>query len=100
MKVKIFGYEISITKPRKYNLELTRRSGRTTRIADRLIQELFTTGKCEVSDHFGNGYKNRRRVFEILTKRLLVEHKLKANHYITIGLYKGIELPNFQKQSL
>lgn len=55
-----------------------RRTGRTTRIVDAAIQELFKTGKCTVVDHFGGTHLEARRAsmraFEIVIDRLYREH--------------------------
>lgn len=51
-----------------------RRSGRTTRIVDSLVQELFTTGKCQVYDHFGTR-NDAIDVFHKVLFRLKHEHE-------------------------
>ena len=56
-----------------------RRSGRTTRIVDAAIQELFNTGKCTVFDHFvGQGMVDAERASKraayLVARRLELEH--------------------------
>lgn len=53
--------------------EEKRRTGRTTRIVDQCIQELFTEGVTKVVDHTNNHVSNSR-----LWKRLL--HRLSFEH--------------------
>lgn len=50
-----------------------RRTGRTTRIIDHSIQELFKTGECTVYDHY-NKWESRMRVAKIMKRRLDAEH--------------------------
>lgn len=66
-----------------------RRSGRTTRIIDEAIQELFVKGKCVVKDHhYGLDCNSHRKAntftFRILLRRLELEHghldQFKINH--------------------
>lgn len=57
-----------------------RASGRTTRLVDQAIQELFTKGSTTFMDHhFGENPKQHRRAcefgFDILLKRLASEHR-------------------------
>ena len=55
-----------------------RRSGRTTRIIDDAIQDLFHTGECHVWDHYKDGKDAQRNkeVFMLVLRRLQNEHKL------------------------
>ena len=52
-----------------------RRSGRTTRIVDNLIQELFTIGSIEFKDHYYSDL-SKERVGKIIRERLYLEHRL------------------------
>lgn len=55
-----------------------RATGKTTRIIDAAIQELFSTGEVEVLDHFVSpiaGLKPSIRAAKIVEKRLKSEHK-------------------------
>jgi hypothetical protein len=73
---------------RKTNKDSTglRQSGRTTRIVDDLVQELFSTGQTIVIDHFGSGNADRIAL-DILKKRLFYEHGLLQDvHYRTTYL--------------
>lgn len=51
---------------------LYRRSGRTTRIVDRLIQQLYTTGEAIARDH-DNRTESHRRVATLMKRRLDTE---------------------------
>jgi len=50
-----------------------RRTGRTTRIVDQCIQELFTEGQVECRDHFGDEQSNAT-VCDMVKRRLINEH--------------------------
>jgi hypothetical protein len=50
-----------------------RRDGTTTRMADNYIQELFTTGKTEVRDHWYTKQASER-LMGIIIRRLKFEH--------------------------
>jgi hypothetical protein len=52
---------------------LYRRSGRTTRIVDRLIQQLYTTGEACAYDHH-NSSESDKRVAKLMMRRLYHEH--------------------------
>lgn len=52
-----------------------RRSGRTTILADKLIQQLFQEGRIVVKDHF-NDLRANERLFQRIEKRLSTEHSL------------------------
>lgn len=59
--------------------EENRRTGRTTRIVDATIQELFKTGKCIVCDHFvGQGMSDMQKASDraagLVARRLELEH--------------------------
>lgn len=59
-----------------------RRSGRTTRLADSYIQELFDKGTITVADHFthtedGKCFKHEsKRLMKTIITRLLLEHNI------------------------
>lgn len=53
-----------------------RRTGRTTRIIDSLIQEIFLTGSCIVRDHKGNLQIYMKQHKDRILKRLEIEHGL------------------------
>lgn len=53
--------------------EKYRRTGRTTRLIDGLIQELFKTSKIKVYDHWPTR-QSHERVFKMILKRLSLEH--------------------------
>ena len=53
--------------------EKDRCSGRTTRLIDGLIQELFKEGKIKVYDHW-DAIQSHEMVFKKILKRLSVEH--------------------------
>lgn len=50
-----------------------RRTGKTTRIVDRCIQELFTNGLTYVYDE-DRGVETTHRVMDIFKRRLILEH--------------------------
>lgn len=50
-----------------------RNSGRTTRLADHYIQELFSKGSVIIEDHFLT-QKSHERLYEIILTRLRLEH--------------------------
>ena len=54
-----------------------RRSGRTTRLVDDAIQDLFHTGECHVRDHYKDGKDTQRNkeVFMLVLRRLQNEHE-------------------------
>ena len=54
-----------------------RRSGRTTRIIDDAIQDLFHTGECHVWDHYKDGKDAQRNkeVLMLILRRLQNEHE-------------------------
>lgn len=60
---------------------MTRRSGRTTRIIDQAIQDLFNNGSTLVLDHHRTE-KMDERTFKIFLKRLHNEHQIVENHLI------------------
>jgi hypothetical protein len=63
-------------------MDSNRRTGRTTRIADKCIQDLMTTGICHCIDHNDGDCGNEvqvhlnRRLMDIVLKRLNYEHSL------------------------
>jgi hypothetical protein len=70
-----------------------RATGRTTRIIDNLIQELFTTGKCTCIDHYDTP-ESSRFLAEKVVRRMTYEHSQKViitylNGYSYIELNKG-----------
>lgn len=73
-------------------MENSRRSGRTTRIVDQAIQELFKDGKVVVYDHpipspsdeYKNTVENNIWVARIVAGRLYNEHGFRTNVDFTI----------------
>lgn len=65
-----------------------RRSGRTTRIADAIIQRLFTEGKSEYKDHHYSE-ASQDYLLDIVIKRLFNEHQITRKH-LTIDKRKQI----------
>lgn len=53
--------------------ERGRATGRTTRLADAFIQELFKTGHTKIYDHY-NSRQAHFRLFNIICQRLELEH--------------------------
>ncbi len=68
-----------------------RRSGRTTKLVDKYIQTLFTTGKVLVHDHHHTNNADRN-CFNMVINRLLIEH--------FAGDLSGKVLPDFNELSL
>lgn len=59
-----------------------RRSGRTTRLIDAYVQELFTKGEVVVLDHWWPGkediespYKANNHIFHKFMDRMMVDHQ-------------------------
>lgn len=59
--------------------ETNRASGRTTRLIDKAIQDLFTSGKAEIKDHVYN-YKAGKALAEKVLVRLKYEHPSAYKH--------------------
>lgn len=55
------------------NTLVPRRCGETTRIADRLIQNLFLYGEAEIEDHHDSRESNKD-LLDIIANRLKNEH--------------------------
>ena len=55
-------------------IDLKRRTGRTTRLADEYIQQLFEMGKIDVEDHFQGNVYGDQCLFDRIVKRLEYEH--------------------------
>lgn len=55
-----------------------RRTGRTTRIVDKLIQDFFNNGACYFYDHFQTN-DARMNVHSIIINRLKNEHGIKPD---------------------
>jgi hypothetical protein len=59
-----------------------RRSGRTTRLIDTAIQELFTTGETQPMPHMdvplNRWYREQKRMVDILMRRLRMEHRVEV----------------------
>lgn len=53
--------------------ERGRATGRTTRLADAYIQELFKTGNIKIYDHH-NSQQSHKRLSKIIWRRLEIEH--------------------------
>ena len=50
-----------------------RATGRTTRIANAIIDQLFTTGVARIKDHY-NSRESTYRLIDIVMRRLVSEH--------------------------
>jgi hypothetical protein len=57
-------------------MEKERASGRTTRLIDQIIQDLFTKGRADVTDHSGKTFSLALKVIA----RLELEHPHKVKH--------------------
>lgn len=53
-----------------------RGTGRTTRLADKAIQDLFTDGFCIVQDHYNEDRVYSRFLMDIILARLEAEHHI------------------------
>ena len=60
------------------SLPATKYSGRTTRLCDWYIQELFLTGFIKVEDHYA---PKTPKLYLRIVKRLALEHKFVAFEY-------------------
>lgn len=69
-----------------------RRSGRTTRLADNCIQELFTKGYTICRDHYTESELPSRLLFDIVVRRLNSEHNRTTLHIIRESKNKIIAL--------
>lgn len=69
-----------------------RRTGRTTRIVDALIQDFFTTGRCLVKDHYWTSQADRL-VLKKTLRRLSVEHELNESD-LKIAIGRKIYIEN------
>ena len=76
---------------------MSNKTGRTTRLADELIQKLFKDKEITIKDH-KDKYSNHEHLWCIIMNRLLAEHKNvdvyhhRTNLYIKISPLKS-ELP-------
>jgi hypothetical protein len=52
-----------------------RQTGRTTRIIDKCIQELFQAGECTIMDHSGQRHSNWM-IMDRVVRRLMMEHEI------------------------
>ena len=57
------------------NTEEKRSTGRTTRIIDKCIQQLFQTGECTIIDHSGQRHSNWL-IMDRIVRRLMIEHEI------------------------
>lgn len=91
-------------------MDKNRRTGRTTRLADGYIQDLFKDKKIVVVDHFQDGTRKTneitsKRLTDIIMKRLAYEHQLSdpyvkviaPGQYINSDGYYKIELITVSK---
>ena len=76
---------------------MNRRTGRTTRLIDDAIQDLFHTGKCVIWDHYENGKNNsaNQMVLDKTLVRLQNEHPLIMREISVNIMECSIELKNF-----
>lgn len=70
-KIRLKLKDIDIKKEEDNSI---RRSGRTTRLADSYIQDLFKNGKIQVTDHYQESNSGDRHLFDIIMNRLSLEH--------------------------
>ena len=76
-----------------------RGTGRSTRLADKAIQDLFVNGFCIVQDHHREGRDYSRFLMDKILARLKTEHKVNMedlnihtlNEYFRITLIKHNE---------
>ena len=75
-----------------------RATGRTTRIVDEAIQELFTTGECFVLDHYSDGYGFKDEYALRLTyNRLMAEHGHMKDRIVVDGVNCKISIKDFKE---
>lgn len=60
-----------------------RLTGQTTRLADRIIQDLFNFGGSRVADHYGTNEADKR-LLGIVKARLYHEHGMKENEHFSV----------------
>lgn len=70
--------------------EQNRRSGRTTRLVDKAIQDLFTTGMARIVDHYPSHLADKQLLYLVM-RRLELEHYNAAQH-VEISRSNGITL--------
>lgn len=70
----VVAFAMALMSMREKEMEDLRRTGRTTRLVDQYIQDLFNNpGKWIVmQDHHDNGNKH---LFRIINRRLAIEHQ-------------------------
>lgn len=86
MKVfNLFGHTIIIKKTKKVDNDAYfseyQKTGRTTRIIDEAINELFSKGETALCDHTLKSVDNEI-VLDIMLKRLLSEHRIASDGVI------------------
>jgi hypothetical protein len=64
-----------------------RRTGRTTRLVDAYIQQLFRKGEITFTDHHPS-QRGRRMAFDTLVERLYAEHGGRENFEVITGEFK------------
>lgn len=79
-----------------------RRKGQTTRLIDKAIQALFTTGTCITIDHY-NTTETNRSMFHSVMCRLLTEH-FKSEHRLNTTVTADVKtltitLNDYEKRS-
>lgn len=79
-----------------YQELLNRRTGRTTRLADNYIQQLFSKGFVEVRDHYTDGRLGHEHLFSVICNRLRSEH----SHLFTNNRLKFVKTHNFHSITL
>lgn len=79
-----------------YQHLLDRWTGRTTRLADSYIQQLFSEGFVEVRDHHTSGRSGHEHLFSVIFNRLKNEH----SHLFTDNRLKFVKTHNFRSITL
>jgi hypothetical protein len=70
--------------PEKYIYLAGRRKGNTTRIADKVIQDLFNGRLCRIVDHYPS-LDCARLLLDQIMKRLQSEHRLVYDKYLFLN---------------
>lgn len=78
-----------------YDAEL-RRTGRTTRLVDQLVQDFFTTGRAVVLDHWWHGkqdmgeVQSKEYILNVFLRRLKFEHDIEPRKHLKVDPKTGI----------
>lgn len=73
--MKLINWIINLFCKKVPDVPSSRRTGKTTRLVDKYVQEFFTKGSCTTYDHYGSKEANKR-LFYLVLDRLSKEHDI------------------------